>query len=298
MALAVSGGGDSMGLLAAAARDIPGRFTVLTVDHAMREGSAADAAHVVATCEERGFPCEVLTVRWDGDSAPASNRAARARDARYGLMAEACARLGAEALLTAHHADDQAETLLMRLARGSGSKGLAGIRQRSEIAGLTVLRPYLAERSERLRETARTAGFTWREDPSNNDLTQDRPRVRALLRESGAFEADALAVSAAHLADSEEVLAWVTTETLRSRVVRTEGAFVFDHEGLPPELKRRVLAHLLPESRGGDVAALASKLQSNEAATLGGYRFAPGPTWRGSAEMRRPGAQSPHGLGS
>lgn len=130
VALAVSGGPDSMALLALAAAALPGRITALTVDHGLRAAAAAEAAGVAAQCAARGIAH--ATLRRDGPPIRA-NVQARARAARYALMADWCRAHGAGLLLTAHHADDQAETLLMRLNRASGSDGLAGIDRKSVV---------------------------------------------------------------------------------------------------------------------------------------------------------------------
>ncbi|HUF44710.1 MAG TPA: tRNA lysidine(34) synthetase TilS, partial [Aestuariivirgaceae bacterium] len=142
--LAVSGGGDSMALMWLAARWVeetqqPPRLTVLTVDHGLRPGSGVEARWVVEQAQQAGFAARVL--EWRGDK-PETGVQARSRDARYELMMRWCCEHGATALVTAHSLDDQAETFLMRLARGSGVDGLAGMRAVREDA-VAILRPLL-----------------------------------------------------------------------------------------------------------------------------------------------------------
>ena len=139
IAIAVSGGADSLALLWLSARAYGARAHVLTVDHGLRTASAVECAQVMAVASAEGLPATTLPL---GLSTHANVQEA-ARNARYAAMANQCAALGIRFLLTGHHRDDQAETLLMRLARGSGLAGLSGIRAVSPMAGVTLLRPLL-----------------------------------------------------------------------------------------------------------------------------------------------------------
>ncbi len=155
LALAISGGGDSLALMHLAARWakrllIPPALHVLTVDHGLHPESAAVAASVYEKAAALGLPCTVL--RWEGEK-PATGIEEAARQARYALMADWC-RAHEAALVTAHTLDDQAETLLMRLARGSGLDGLAAMRPRGHVPGapdVPLLRPLLSVSRARLR---------------------------------------------------------------------------------------------------------------------------------------------------
>src|SRR4051812_29251127 len=125
--VAVSGGPDSLALLLLAARARPGLVEAATVDHALRPESAGEAAFVAELCGRLAVPHEILTVEWE--EKPETAIQERARIARYRLLGRWAKERGLTALATAHHLDDQAETFLMRLARGAGVKGLAGMRR-------------------------------------------------------------------------------------------------------------------------------------------------------------------------
>lgn len=180
--IAVSGGPDSMALLAlvaewAGSKRLP-RPAVATVDHGLREGSAAEAAAVSRIAQGHGL-CHT-TLAWHGEH-PASGLQAAARTARYGLLAGHAARIGADAIVTAHHADDQAETVLMRLAAGSGVGGLAGMRHESSVSGVRLLRPLLRITKARLIATCAARGLVFFDDPSNQDPAFTRARLRQVL---------------------------------------------------------------------------------------------------------------------
>jgi len=181
LGLAVSGGADSLAMMHLAAdwaRSAPHRpaLHVLTVDHRLRAASGAEAAAVSVAAGRLGLAATVLA--WGGPK-PSSGLAAAARTARYRLLGQAAHDLGLDAVLTAHTLDDQAETLLMRLARGSGLDGLAGIPARATIDGLVVLRPLLGIAHDRLVATLQARGVAWIEDPSNTDDRFERARIRA-----------------------------------------------------------------------------------------------------------------------
>lgn len=203
VAVAVSGGADSLALTLLAdvwARSQGGRVTGLTVDHGLRLEAAAEAAQVKAWLTARGIAHETLI--WQGDK-PRTGIQAAARRARYGLLLEWCRRHGVIHLLLAHHADDQAETVAMRQAKGSGPEGLAAMSAVSPppIPGPRwprLLRPFLSLRKERLEATLRAMDQPWIDDPSNLDLTYERVRIRRrLVAEPGAAD-HLVALAAAH----------------------------------------------------------------------------------------------------
>jgi tRNA(Ile)-lysidine synthase len=179
LAVAVSGGPDSLALTLLAARwarQMGGTVHGLTVDHGLRPESAAEAGQVVAWLRAHGIVCRVLT--WTGPK-PATGVQAAARSARCALLAAACREAGILHLLLAHHELDQAETACMRAERGSGQRGLAGMAAVSERAGLRLLRPLLSFAPERLRATLEAAAQPWLDDPGNVAQRFRRARLRS-----------------------------------------------------------------------------------------------------------------------
>jgi tRNA(Ile)-lysidine synthase len=178
LAVAVSGGRDSLALAVLAhewsgARQ--GRLLALVVDHGLRPESAREARATGERLATLGIEAETLA--WTG-AKPATRIQQAARAARYRLLFEACRRRGILHLLTAHHADDQAETLVMRGARASGPDGLAGMAALVEHRDARLLRPLLAVPRARLTATLQARGIGWIDDPSNEDRRFERVRVR------------------------------------------------------------------------------------------------------------------------
>ncbi len=283
LAVATSGGPDSLALLSLAAAAFPGRVTALTVDHRLRPAAAAEAAGVAAQCAARAIAHHIL-VR-DGPGF-ASNVQARARAARYDLLGEWCVQHCHGLLITAHHADDQAETLLMRLNRASGSEGLAGIRAARLLRpGVTLVRPLLDCCKVDLAALASADGWQAVDDPANRDPRHDRTAVRALLATNPALDVGALAASAAHLAADAEALAWAADLAWAGRVRAADGALLVDAAGLPSALVQRLLARAVETlagrpSRGSDIARLAARLGGGASGTLAGIVARPGPIWQ------------------
>lgn len=182
MAVAVSGGPDSMALALlvkdwCASQNFPPPLGLI-VDHALRNESADEAAEVQKRLASLGIKAEIL--HWD--HAPVTTRIhAEARAARYDLLIRACRRHGIQTLLFAHQREDQAETILMRLAKGSGIDGLAGIPAVNEIDGVQILRPLLPVAKERLIATCELAGASFVTDPSNNADKFARGRLRRVM---------------------------------------------------------------------------------------------------------------------
>jgi len=182
--LAVSGGPDSLGMLAAFARwreSVPAvpALHVATVDHGLRPESASECALVEQAADRFGLPSR--TLRWQGDK-PATGLQEAAREARYRLLGAHAQALGATSVVLAHHQDDQAETVIMRLVRGSGPLGLKGMAAVSERDGVQLLRPFLFVPKARLAATAAAAGLAPVEDPSNRDPRFTRTRIRRVMQ--------------------------------------------------------------------------------------------------------------------
>jgi tRNA(Ile)-lysidine synthase len=180
-AVGVSGGADSLALCLLAqqwARSVGGAVVALSVDHGLRTESAAEAQQVAAWLAPHGISHHIL--RWCGEK-PSSGIQAAAREARYALMRGWCAANGVLYLLLAHHQDDQAETFLLRLARGSGVDGLAAMAAQAAHVEVTLLRPLLDVPHARLVATLRARGQSWIEDPSNASLAYQRVRLRQMM---------------------------------------------------------------------------------------------------------------------
>lgn len=229
LAVAVSGGADSLALALLAdrwARAHGGRITALTVDHALRPEAAAEARQVGRWLKAAKIRHVIL--RWTppaplktlaGAARPANLQSA-ARDARYDLLTGWCRDQAVLHLLLAHHRDDQAETLLLRLARGSGLDGLAAMAPLVERASVRLLRPLLDLGKEDLTAYLTTHGQAWIEDPSNRDSANARVRIRKLLprlAEEG-MTAGRLAETAARLAEARAALEGATDRLLGEAV--------------------------------------------------------------------------------
>lgn len=185
LAIGVSGGADSLALVLLAdewTRRRGGSVLALIVDHGLRPEAAAEAAETASRLAERGIGARILRVE---GLARGPALAERAREARFRVLADACAAEGILHLLLGHHAGDQAETVLIRSLGGSGAAGLAGIAPMVETAGLRILRPLLAVPPAFLRAMLQSIGVDWVEDPSNADRAALRPRLRQ-LRHDGA----------------------------------------------------------------------------------------------------------------
>ena len=228
--LAVSGGSDSMALmhLVAAWRDhrrqirstteVP-RFSVVTIDHGLRTASADECRAVASAAASLAMGHTTLV--WQGLK-PEHGIQAAARAARYDLLNQHLHANGRAAVAVAHTADDQAETLLMRLARGSGIDGLGAMRSITQLGGgHALLRPLLGIRKAALSAYLEQSGLTWSEDPSNGSTTFERVRVRntlAAMDKSGfALDIPSLARSASRAARASDALAALTTQTWNQR---------------------------------------------------------------------------------
>ncbi|MEG3177228.1 tRNA lysidine(34) synthetase TilS [Sphingomonas sp. RB3P16] len=216
LALAVSGGPDSMALLALAAAAYPGRIVAATVDHRLRPAAADEARMVAEWCAAHGIAHTTLVVH---EAFASGGVQAEARARRYALLAAWVAEAGAACLATAHHADDQAETFLMRAARGSGVAGLGGIRALQRLAGVAVIRPLLGWRVAELRALVTARAIPFVDDPSNADPHYERTRFRTLLRETPWLDPVQIAHAAAYAAEADATIREIEEWLWRTRRV-------------------------------------------------------------------------------
>ena len=290
--LAVSGGPDSTALLLlftryqelrASCGAAPLPALVATVDHGLREASAAEGARVASLSARLGLEHAVL--RWEGRK-PVAGISEAAREARYGLLADLMRVRGYDALVTAHTLEDQAETLLMRLARGSGVDGLAGMAPVSWFSepALRLVRPLLSVPKSRLLGLLRACGEGWAEDPTNLDQSYERPRWRAhgkALEEAG-LRAGAIALVARRLRRASEALDGVTRSFFRSPAVQVAplGFIVVErgaYEQLAEEIQLRVLSMAIGWAGGMarvSLSALEGLHQRVAAGNEGGFTLA------------------------
>ena len=270
----MSGGPDSLALLLLAHAAMPGRITAATVDHGLREASAQEAAFVSATCRDLGIAHATLTVRVDD-----GNLQARAREARYEALGSHFAGQGIDVFATAHHADDQAETLLMRLNRGSGLAGLAGVRPHTVLlthgvlAEMSVVRPLLDWRRAELGAIVERAGLDAVDDPTNTDDAFDRARIRKAIAELDWLDPLAMARSARFLAEAEHAIEDAVGSVLHKLIWEDDAChFLF---GYPRLIEMGVVEHVLErmgarDIRKSDVARMLDRLANRENASLGG----------------------------
>lgn len=255
--LAVSGGPDSVALMWLMARwrralSHGPRLLAVTVDHGLRPEAAREARVVKELA--RALDVEHRTLRWTGDK-PRSGVPAAARAARYRLLAKAARGTGARHVLTAHTRDDQAETLLMRLLRGSGIAGLSAMARESERDGVLLARPFLNVSKARLIATLNKAGVAFADDPTNRDPIFTRPRLRALLPVLAAEGGDAqsLARLAARFARANAAIELLTDGAERYLALKGSAAPVrhaqdFDaaaFAAMPEEIRLRLLTRAI-----------------------------------------------------
>jgi tRNA(Ile)-lysidine synthase len=277
--LAVSGGPDSLALMLLAAQwargqDSAPQVFVYTVDHGLRPEAAAEARMVVREAQALGFTARPL--RWEGDK-PSTGIQAAARTARYRLMADAMQRDGVELLATAHHLADQAETVLMRLAHGSGIDGLRGMDRLSWVEGCEVVRPLLGVRPELLREVVSDAGLAPANDPSNGDENYERVRWRLM---QPALEALGLTIERlgtfARRMDEASSLIHAQVEEIYPRIVTPLSGTRMELDGIRfahqnPAVATQLLGHVLGLVAGdrrspplGPLELIARRLQQPE----------------------------------
>lgn len=268
----MSGGPDSLALLLLAYEALPGEVAVASVDHGLRAEAAEEVAMVERLCDALDIPFTAMRV-----SVPAGNLQAKAREVRYAALTRWVEERELGALATAHHADDQAETLLMRLARGSGMSGLAGVRAAALLPdGRTpLLRPLLDWRKEELEQVVAAAGVEPVRDPSNQDRSFDRVRMREHLSEHGDWlSVEGLATSAQHLAEGWRAIEWYAQGDWEGMVHREDGPVFSYYVNVPRVVAIENIVRIIGELGGlatrSEAGRAYDRLWRGENASLGG----------------------------
>jgi tRNA(Ile)-lysidine synthase len=260
--LAVSGGPDSLALLLLAHQHAAGRIIAATVDHQLRPESADEALYVGQICRQLDVAHLVLAPTQE----ITGNIQSSARAARYELLAGAADEYKCPLIATAHHADDQLETLLMRLARGSGVSGMAGIRARNG----RIIRPLLEFSKAELEEICTDADIQPVRDPSNDNADFDRVAMRQYLARG----------------DAAIALDWMTTALAERRISGGKAKITMDNKGLPKEIQRRLLLLALQrieteiEPRGEALERLLADLEVGKTTTIGDILCQGGDVWQ------------------
>lgn len=279
--VAVSGGSDSTALLHAMHDWGGAPLKAVTVNHGLRPEAAAEARGVAAICAGLGISHHILT--WQRPHA-SGNLAAAAREARYALMADWAAGVGAYHIALGHTQDDLAETLLMRLARRAGLDGLAGMAARRKVAGVTLHRPLLGVSRATLRDDLRARGVGWIDDPSNVDETARRVQARRALQAltPAGITPEVLADVAGYLAEARTTMGHYAALEADRLLHIQEGDIVIDRAGfcaLRADIARRILQAALRwitgaayGARGPDMARLYGGIVDGQGGTLAGCR--------------------------
>lgn len=285
LGVAVSGGGDSIALLhlAAATRGPRQQVLAVTVDHGLRPEAAEEARQVAGTCAGLGIAHATLRwTGWDGQG----NLQDRARQARRALIGDWAAAEGVGAVLLGHTADDQAETVLLRLLRGSGVDGLSGMREETRWGGLVWLRPLLGQRRADLRAWLRQRDIPWIDDPSNEDPRFDRVRARGALAALAGLGLGmpGLVETAARMDRARQALAHFAAAAQAGCESRDAGDLLWSHAlwDLPEETCGRLVSaglgwvggsHYRPRYQA--LTGALAALRAGRAATLSGCLMLP-----------------------
>ncbi|MFT4960750.1 MAG: tRNA(Ile)-lysidine synthase, partial [Paracoccaceae bacterium] len=282
LGVAVSGGGDSVAMLHILSRCFASddvQLFAATVDHGLRPESAHEAEGVAKLAAFLGIQHSTLQwTTWDGRG----NLQDRARRARTQLLGDWAKANNISTLLQGHTADDQAETVLMRLGRSAGVDGLAAIPPRRLVNGITIVRPMMGLTRCQLRDYLTRQGVSWADDPSNDDLKYDRIKARQLLDllEPLGITADSLSDVAQNMASARVALDWYSFLAARDIACVNGGSVVLDLRkfiAIPDEISRRLFVGIISWLSGADypprrapvLAALAA-LRDGRGATLGG----------------------------
>jgi tRNA(Ile)-lysidine synthase len=275
--ICVSGGADSLALLLLA-KATSLTIKAVTVDHGLRPESRAEAKSVAVICEQLGVSHEIVRL----GSPESGNLSDWARTARYEAFRIWAKRAHVDLLMTAHHADDQLETMLMRLNRGSGVAGLAGVRARQ----VDLCRPLLNWRKSELFAVVKACGLSAVDDPTNHNDAYDRARLRKKLAKIDWLDPQAATVSAAALADANDALDWMVQALLDKHLSGDEAILTLMLPPVPRELERRVVTACIrklnpaAKPRGSALDRLLAKLQQGKVSTLSGIKCSGGTSWR------------------
>ena len=279
LVLAVSGGPDSTALMLLAARwrgahKAGPKLIAVTVDHGLRPESKSEAAGVARLARKLGIAHR--TLRWTGKK-PKTGLPQAARQARYALLADAARKAGAAHILTAHTLDDQAETVLIRLLRGSGMTGLAAMARLTVLpahgeGGIRLVRPLLAIPKARLIATLKAAKIAFADDPTNRDPRFTRARLRTLMPQLAQEGLDArrLALLARRLRRADAAIESVVDQAMTVLAVDTPAphAMAFDAKGfflLPAEIGLRLIGRAVGTA-GDEGPVELAKLEALKAA--------------------------------
>lgn len=278
LGLAVSGGPDSLALLLLAFQSCPDRIAAATVDHGLRLAGRTEAEFVASLCREHGIPHRILRpvvpIRGSIQSA--------ARRARYGLLHDWMKDNDIRWLATAHHADDQLETLIMRILRGSGVDGMSGIREKRG----NIVRPLLHFQKAELEHFVAGRGLDAVDDPSNRDQGYDRVRVRNALQDLEGFDTRLASQSASALGAAREAIEWMVERLAADHIAATDSGSTLSETTFPPEIQRRLLLKCLHicdpalSPRGSQIDQTIAALEKGETVTLGDILCQGGPIWR------------------
>lgn len=266
-----------MALLHLLALARPMELGAATVDHQLRPESADEARAVARFCAAHDIPHAILTP----EQPITGNVQSSARAARYKLLHRHADLGGYRWIATAHHADDQLETMLMRLARGAGLDGMAGIRA---ING-RIIRPLLGLRKADLLAVCAEAGLPFASDPSNANSDFDRVRMRTALAGFDNVPPDMAARSALALGEAGEALNWIVTRETAGHVLQSGATLMLDVQDWPREILRRLVLHCLLQvdpgctPRGESLDRALAALKNGEKAMLGDVLITPGARW-------------------
>ncbi len=250
IAVGLSGGGDSMALahmICAWAVENNRHIHLLSLNHNLRDDAKIEASQIAAWVDD--FPNSkhhILT--WNFDEKPDTAVMERARNARYDLMTNYCNKHDIQTLCIAHHADDQLETFMFRLAKGSGLDGLTGMNEWSEINDVQIYRPLLQHTHQDLIDYCKTHHLSWIEDPSNKDEKYARPRLRKALEAEG-FDTRRFAKTCERLSRAQNALDWMVDDFITKYWGENSNFQML--KSYPLDIQIRVLQKII--ARVGDV---------------------------------------------